>query len=203
MEDTESLLAARSDERRLNGHCDRSDPTQGFESKLVEDFRRRLKYFFMNPCQKYRARGRKPWKLMLQILKIAIITVQVASTELLIPSNMNAYRASLSICVFFPFKLVSFGLSNEMMVTFKDENLMTFRHLFLKGYKDQWSGSYSLYTKTDMYDHVYYIVSRVLAVFIILQHLNIMSYWDVMTILELYTMLKGFFFSPSTSISKT
>ena len=43
----------------------------------VEDFRRRLKYFFMNPCEKYRARGRKPWKLTLQILKIAIITVQV------------------------------------------------------------------------------------------------------------------------------
>ncbi|XP_041804979.1 mucolipin-3-like [Chelmon rostratus] len=132
MEECEQLLAARSEERRPNGHCRWSAHTQSLELKVVEDFRRRLKYFFMNPCEKYRARGRKPWKLMIQILKIAIITVQ----------------------------LVSFGLSNEMMVTFKDENLMTFRHLFLKGYKDQRLGSYALYTKADVYDHIYYIINR-------------------------------------------
>ncbi|XP_074545125.1 mucolipin-3 [Halichoeres trimaculatus] len=130
MEDTEPLLARRSERRRLNGHCRWS--TRTLESKMVEDFRRRLKYFFMNPCEKYRARGRKPWKLMLQILKIAIITVQ----------------------------LVSFGLSNEMMVTFKEQNLMTFRHLFLKGYKDHRPGSYALYTKAEVYDHMYYIINR-------------------------------------------
>uniref|UniRef100_A0A3Q1HJU5 Polycystin cation channel PKD1/PKD2 domain-containing protein n=1 Tax=Anabas testudineus TaxID=64144 RepID=A0A3Q1HJU5_ANATE len=115
--------------------------THGVESKVVDNFRRRLKYFFMNPCEKYRARGRKPWKLMLQILKIAIITVQ----------------------------LVSFGLSNEMMVTFKDENLMTFRHLFLKGYKDQQLRNYALYTKADVYDHIHYIINR----YIHLQNLTI------------------------------
>ncbi|GLD50947.1 mucolipin-3-like protein [Lates japonicus] len=127
MEDSQPLV--RSEERRQNGHYRWSTHTPG--SKVVEDFRRRLKYFFMNPCEKYRARGRKPWKLMLQILKIAIITIQ----------------------------LVSFGLSNEMMVTFKDENLMTFRHLFLKGYKDHRLGNYALYTKTDVYDHIHYIIN--------------------------------------------
>lgn len=45
----------------------------------VECFRRKLKYFFMNPCEKYRARGRKPWKLILQIIKVAIITIQVST----------------------------------------------------------------------------------------------------------------------------
>ncbi|XP_034558529.1 mucolipin-3 [Notolabrus celidotus] len=139
MEDTEQLLAGRSDSRRLNGHCRWS--TRTLESKMVEDFRRRLKYFFMNPCEKYKARGRKPWKMMLQILKIAIITVQ----------------------------LVSFGLSNEMMVTFKEQNLMTFRHLFLKGYKDHHLGSYALYTKADVYDHMYYIINR----YINLQNLTV------------------------------
>uniref|UniRef100_A0A671VPZ3 Mucolipin TRP cation channel 3 n=1 Tax=Sparus aurata TaxID=8175 RepID=A0A671VPZ3_SPAAU len=133
MEDREQLLTPRSEEARLNGLCRWSAHTQGLQAKVVEDFRRRLKYFFMNPCEKYKARGRKPWKLMLQILKIAIITVQ----------------------------LVSFGLSNEMMVTFKDENLMTFRHLFLKGYKDHRVGSYALYTKDDVYDHIYYIINTV------------------------------------------
>uniref|UniRef100_A0A4W6BRL7 Mucolipin TRP cation channel 3 n=1 Tax=Lates calcarifer TaxID=8187 RepID=A0A4W6BRL7_LATCA len=127
MEDSQPLT--RSEERRQNGHYRWSTHTPG--SKVVEDFRRRLKYFFMNPCEKYRARGRKPWKLMLQILKIAIITIQ----------------------------LVSFGLSNEMMVTFKDENLMTFRHLFLKGYKDHRQGNYALYTKADVYDHIHYIIN--------------------------------------------
>uniref|UniRef100_A0A3P8ZAC5 Polycystin cation channel PKD1/PKD2 domain-containing protein n=1 Tax=Esox lucius TaxID=8010 RepID=A0A3P8ZAC5_ESOLU len=103
---------------------------------LSSDFRRKLKYFFMNPCEKYRARGRKPWKLMLQILKIAIIT----------------------------FQLVSFGLSNQMMVTFKDENLMVFKHLFLKEYQDQRVDRYAVYTKTDVYDHIYYIIRRNLTV---------------------------------------
>ena len=43
----------------------------------VECLRRKIKYYFMNPCEKYHARGRKPWKLILQIIKIAIITIQV------------------------------------------------------------------------------------------------------------------------------
>lgn len=58
-------------------------------------------------------------------------------------------------------QLVSFGLSNEMMVTFKEENLMTFRNLFLKGYKDQKLGGYALYTKVDTYDHIFYIIKKV------------------------------------------
>lgn len=58
-------------------------------------------------------------------------------------------------------QLVSFGLSNEMMVTFKEENLMTFRNLFLKGYKDHRLGGYALYTKVDTYDHIYYIINKV------------------------------------------
>lgn len=43
----------------------------------VEALRRKIKYYFMNPCEKYHARGRKPWKLLLQIIKIGIITIQV------------------------------------------------------------------------------------------------------------------------------
>lgn len=109
-----------------------STAAQRPDSTLVEDFRRRLKYFFMNPCEKYRARGRKPWKLMLQIMKIAIIT----------------------------FQLVSFGLTNEMMVTFKEENLMAFRHMFLKGYKGQRLDKHAVYTKADVYDHIHYAIDR-------------------------------------------
>lgn len=76
MEDCEQLLATRSD-ARPNVHCRWKAPPQTLETKAVGDFRRRLKYYFMNPCEKYQARRRKPWKLMLQILKIALITAQV------------------------------------------------------------------------------------------------------------------------------
>lgn len=48
-----------------------------------------------------------------------------------------------------------------MMVTFKEENLMTFRNLFLKGYKDHRLGGYALYTKVDTYDHIIYIINKV------------------------------------------
>lgn len=103
------------------------------DPECVESLRRKLKYFFMSPCQKYSTRGRIPWKMMLQILKIVIITVQ----------------------------LVSFGLSNEMMVTFKEENLIAFKHFFLKNYKDS-NKHYALYTKHEVHDHILYTIRRYL-----------------------------------------
>ncbi|XP_032381517.1 mucolipin-3 isoform X2 [Etheostoma spectabile] len=98
----------------------------------VECLRRKIKYYFMNPCEKYHARGRKPWKLLLQIIKIAIITIQ----------------------------LVSFGLSNQMVVTFKEENLMTFKHLFLKDYVVESMDTYAVYRQPDVYDHINYIIEQ-------------------------------------------
>ncbi|KAM7409816.1 hypothetical protein PAMA_001356 [Pampus argenteus] len=98
----------------------------------VECLRRKIKYYFMNPCEKYHARGRKPWKLILQIIKIAIITIQ----------------------------LMSFGLSNQMVVTFKEESLMTFKHLFLKDYVDGSMGTYAVYRQADVYDHIDYIIEQ-------------------------------------------
>ncbi|KAF7662164.1 hypothetical protein LDENG_00244870 [Lucifuga dentata] len=105
---------------------------QCLEEKHVENLRRKIKYYFMNPCEKYHARGRKPWKLILQIVKIAIITGQ----------------------------LVSFGLSNQMVVTFKEENLMTFKHLFLKDYVDGSMNTYALYRQADVYDHIDYVIEQ-------------------------------------------
>ncbi|XP_073795597.1 mucolipin-3 isoform X2 [Danio rerio] len=100
----------------------------------LEAFRRKLKYFFMNPCDKYKARQRKPWKLFLQIVKIAVVTVQ----------------------------LVSFGLSNQMVVQFKEENLLTFRHLFLKNYSESNTNTYAIYTQLDVYTHITHIVQQFL-----------------------------------------
>lgn len=88
--------------------------------------------------------------------------------------SMSYQYVFVSNVCFFPslLQLVSFGLSNEMMVTFKDENLMTFKHLFLKGYKDQRLGSYALYTKEDVYDHIYYIINGVLTFWIVVTYIK-------------------------------
>uniref|UniRef100_A0A8C1FX16 Mucolipin TRP cation channel 1a n=1 Tax=Cyprinus carpio carpio TaxID=630221 RepID=A0A8C1FX16_CYPCA len=99
-----------------------------------ESLRRKLKYFFMSPCEKYQAKGRKPFKLVLQILKILIVTIQ----------------------------LVLFGLSNEMAVTFKEENTASFKHLFLKDYDDS-DDALAVYTQSDVYDHMFYTIEQYLA----------------------------------------
>ncbi|KAM6948247.1 mucolipin-3 [Aplochiton taeniatus] len=131
MDDLEPLITHRA-ERLQSGPCQWDTAQSRTGSRVEENFRRRLKYFFMSPCEKYRARGRKPWKLMVQILKIVLIT----------------------------FQLVSFGLSNEMMVTFKDENLMAFKHLFLKDYSKQVLDKYAVYTKQAVYDNIDHIVHQ-------------------------------------------
>lgn len=97
------------------------------------------------------------------------------------------------VCLTFVSQLVSFGLSNEMMVTFKDDSLRSFRHLFLKGYKDHQQGSYALYTKSAVYDHIYFVIHKVL------------TWWRTTSRSGLQDVrsIKKRFFAFSTSISKT
>ncbi|XP_060793757.1 mucolipin-3 isoform X2 [Neoarius graeffei] len=133
MDDSEASYLAFND-FNSNGGSLWPESLAHHEQQEVESFRRKLKYFFMNPCEKFRARGRKPWKLMVQIIKIAVITIQ----------------------------LVSFGLSNQMVVTFKEENLMTFKHLFLKNYTDYNAKAYAVYTQHEVYTHLSYIVQQFL-----------------------------------------
>lgn len=56
---------------------------------------------------------------------------------------------------------MSFGLSNQMVVTFKEENLMAFQHLFLKDYADGGTETFALYKQADVYDHIEYIITQV------------------------------------------
>ncbi|XP_057564848.1 mucolipin-1 isoform X3 [Hippopotamus amphibius kiboko] len=100
-----------------------------------EDLRRRLKYFFMSPCDKFRAKGRKPFKLMLQVVKILVVTVQ----------------------------LILFGLSNQLAVTFREENTIAFRHLFLLGYSDGADDTFAAYTREQLYQAIFYAVDQVRA----------------------------------------
>ncbi|KAM5323316.1 mucolipin-2 isoform 1-T2 [Glossophaga mutica] len=99
-----------------------------------ECLREDLKFYFMNPCEKFRARHQIPWKLGLQILKIVMVTTQ----------------------------LVRFGLSNQLVVAFKEENTVAFKYLFLKGYSgvDEDNYSCSVYTQEDAYESIFYAINQ-------------------------------------------
>jgi len=45
--------------------------------RLREVMKAKIKYHYMNPFQKFRARRRKPWKLVVQIVKVFLVTIQV------------------------------------------------------------------------------------------------------------------------------
>ncbi|XP_025972222.2 mucolipin-3 isoform X2 [Dromaius novaehollandiae] len=126
-----SCCSAHDDENL----CSYKRHPSGSQELLLEDqLRRKLKFFFMNPCEKFWARGRKPWKLGIQLLKIAMVTIQ----------------------------LVVFGLSNQMVVAFKEENTVAFKHLFLKGYMDRMDDTYAVYTQTDVYDQIFFAINQYL-----------------------------------------
>uniref|UniRef100_A0A3B4AGS5 Uncharacterized protein n=1 Tax=Periophthalmus magnuspinnatus TaxID=409849 RepID=A0A3B4AGS5_9GOBI len=99
-----------------------------------ENLRDDLKFYFMSPCEKYRARRHFPWKMGVQILKIIMITTQ----------------------------LVLFGLNNQLVVAYKEENAMTLKNLFLKGYSGVDPDDYSVavYSQQGVYDSLFYIFDQ-------------------------------------------
>ncbi|KAJ8277806.1 hypothetical protein GJAV_G00080290 [Gymnothorax javanicus] len=120
---------------KYNGEGDsvRTTFTQDMENEediLKDD----LKYYFMNPCDKYRARRQIPWKLGVQILKIVMVTTQ----------------------------LVLFGLNNQLVVSYKEENTLAFKSLFLKDYSgvDEGDFSMSVYSQQDFYDTLFYMFDQ-------------------------------------------
>lgn len=54
-----------------------------------------------------------------------------------------------------------FGLSNQVVVTFREENTMTFKNLFLKDYDKSSGDSFAVYTQNDVYEHIFYAVDQV------------------------------------------
>jgi hypothetical protein len=54
-----------------------SHDEQTSTESLSEKMRVRLKWHYMNAYEKYKAGGRKPWKLLIQIIKIFLVTAQV------------------------------------------------------------------------------------------------------------------------------
>lgn len=75
-------------EHLLSGESLRSFP-DSTTANAEDDMRRKLKYFFMNPCQKFLAKRRLPWKLLLQLVKVILVTVQVGITYIMSKLSMN------------------------------------------------------------------------------------------------------------------
>ncbi|KAL3080942.1 hypothetical protein niasHS_011393 [Heterodera schachtii] len=100
--------------------------------------RRHLQFFFMNPLDKYRIRQQFPFKLFLQVLKVAFVTVQ----------------------------LILFAQLRISHVDFLDETLTVMRHKFLKEWGDERdtrtyppaNGHYSVYTSDQIIQHFAHIV---------------------------------------------
>ncbi|XP_057298591.1 mucolipin-3-like [Hydractinia symbiolongicarpus] len=91
-----------------------------------EQIKNKLKWYFKNPYQKYKDRGRKPVKLILQIIKIVLVTVQVTL----------------------------FAVDEFSVVQFNTDNIETFRNLFLVDYTGQ--RYHELFTKKQIYEHIFF-----------------------------------------------
>ena len=55
----------------------RLESVMGPGSPEEEKLKRKLKFFFMNPMEKYQATRKFPWKLTIQILKVFVVTTQL------------------------------------------------------------------------------------------------------------------------------
>lgn len=111
-----------------------------FTPQVIERMRRKLRFFFMNPIEKWQARRRFPWKLLVQVFKIVVITLQISL----------------------------FGSTRYSHTTFYNDNTISLSHLFLlkwestrdvKAYPPA-AGPFAVYTKNDFYASVDFAVSR-------------------------------------------
>ncbi|XP_076636957.1 mucolipin-3 isoform X2 [Colletes latitarsis] len=127
----------------------RMRPVQGFHHRATitdhptynvtfaeEKMRRKLKFFFMNPIEKWQAKRRFPYKFAVQVIKIILVTVQ--------------------LCLF--------AHSNYMHVNYAWDNRLAFSHLFLKGWDalrevpayPPVTGPMAIYTQDEFYSTIDY-----------------------------------------------
>ena len=101
-----------------------------------EKMRRKLKFFFMNPIEKWQAKRRFPYKFFVQVVKIVLVTIQ--------------------LCLF--------AHNNYMHVNYAWDNRIAFSHLFLKGWDaiqevpayPPATGPLAIYKQDDFYNTIDY-----------------------------------------------
>ncbi|KAF2367182.1 E3 ubiquitin-protein ligase Msl2 CXC domain [Trinorchestia longiramus] len=102
----------------------------------AQKMRRQLKFFFMNPVEKWYARHRFPWKLLLQVFKIIVVTIQ----------------------------LYLFAAQRHLHVAYLWDTRVSFSHMFLLGWDSTREvnvyppsdGPLAVYTRQQFYDYLDY-----------------------------------------------
>ncbi|XP_067943946.1 mucolipin-3-like isoform X1 [Watersipora subatra] len=128
-----SINSAESDSHEFDLRRNENSP---YPPPKVDQIRRHLRFFFMTPCEKYQARRRKPWKLIVQFLKIIIVTIQV------------------------------FSLANERtnFVNYQDKTKLALEHILFNKWDPAYetlpyppaTGEYALYKYSELVDHINY-----------------------------------------------
>lgn len=116
-----------------------SSPITPMSSYAEERMRRRLKFFFMNPIEKWHAKRRFPYKFFIQIVKIVLVTMQ--------------------LCLF--------AHSRYTHVNYTWDNRVSFSHLFLDGWDASrevtsyppGAGPLAIYAQEDFYKTIDYAVT--------------------------------------------
>ena len=67
----------RGDQSALPGHGRLKSGCGPGSPEEEENIKSKLKFFFLNPVEKYYATRNLPWKLCMQILKVFLVTVQL------------------------------------------------------------------------------------------------------------------------------
>ncbi|XP_022318033.2 mucolipin-3-like [Crassostrea virginica] len=112
-----------------------------FYTPYMEDrLRRKLKFYFMGPHEKIIAKRKCPWKLLLQIFKVVIVTVQ----------------------------LVMFGYERALFVEYVEKNNIAMKHMYLKNWDPSFetmpyppaTGVYAIYTASELVEHVNFAMTE-------------------------------------------
>lgn len=115
-----------------------AEPNSNDTNHKLQQLRVKLQCFFWDPIQKWRHKNIRPWKLIVQILKLIIFTYQV----------------------------ILFGSDMSKFITYKDEMQTTFKLLFLKEWDPSADAlaypgpyiPYAVYTRPAFFESINYAV---------------------------------------------
>lgn len=124
---------------RDNGQGFSSQPNLIGLNQMEEKMRRKLQFFFMNPIEKWRAKRKFPYKFVVQVIKIVLVT----------------------------FQLCLFAHNRYNHVNYTWDNRISFSHLFLMGWDSTreinayppGAGPLAVYKLDEFYDSIDYAVA--------------------------------------------